>query len=340
MHTIGDRIKELRIKAGLSQQELAEKLYITSQAISKWENNSSQPDINLLPDLASIFGVRIDDLFEYSEDKALAQIENMIEIQYMMTSDEFTKAENFLLEKVKTDPNNHRVNSILGDLYISYAGNLKQKAVIYGKKALELKPDNIFDLNTVNNASNGSIYDFSVANHNKLIDYYKKELTLRPNSINIYEYLIKNLIDDGRYNEATKYLKKAKSLGDQSLYDFYSLFIKEKEDGFKEVYHAYLKLVDKNPDDWELLYNIANTFSLNGYYKEAIKLWRASFDCQPKPRFTDNYEAISLCYILMGEKDKAIETYKKEINLLSDEWGKTFGYEVDKIKDRINKLVD
>lgn len=141
MYTIGERIKELRIKAGLSQQELAEKLYITSQAISKWENNSSQPDINLLPDLASIFGVRIDDLFEYTEDTALAQIENMIEIQYMMTSDEFTKAENFLLEKVKTDPNNHRVNSILGDLYISYAGNLKQKAVIYGKKALELKPD-------------------------------------------------------------------------------------------------------------------------------------------------------------------------------------------------------
>ena len=135
-------------------------------------------------------------------------------------------------------------------------------------------------------------------------------------------------------------MKKAKTLGNQSLYEFYSLFIKEKQDGFKEVYNDYLKLADENPKDWKLLYNIANTFSLNGYYKEAIKLWQDSFDCQPNPRFTDNYEAISLCYLLMGEKDKAIETYKKEVELLADQWGMTFGYVVDRVKERINKLID
>lgn len=340
MYTIGEKIKELRIQAGISQQILADRLYITSQAVSKWENNTSQPDINLLPDIASIFGVRIDDLFEYTDEKAFTQIENMIEIQFRMTNEEFIRAENFLLEKIKNDSNSYRANSILGDLYISYAGNLREKAVIYAKKALEIKPDNIFDLNTVNNASNGALYDFSVANHKGLIDYYKKEITLKPDSKNLYEYLIKNLIEDGRYEEALNYLKKAKSLGNQSLYSFYTVYIKEKQNGFENVKDAYLQLADSNLEDWELLYNIANTFSLNGCYKEAINLWQVSFDAQTKPRLTDQYEAICLCYILIGDFDKSIDTYRKELKLLEDEWGITYGYQVDKIKSKIDKLMD
>ena len=69
MKTIGKKIKQLRRDKGLSQNELAEVLGVTGQAVSKWESDTSQPDIGLLPDLAAYFGVAIDDLFEYSKDK-------------------------------------------------------------------------------------------------------------------------------------------------------------------------------------------------------------------------------------------------------------------------------
>ena len=56
-------IAVLRKKHGLTQETLAEKLGITFQAVSKWENGQSCPDIDLLPQLADIFSVNIDELF-------------------------------------------------------------------------------------------------------------------------------------------------------------------------------------------------------------------------------------------------------------------------------------
>lgn len=56
-------ISALRKKLGLTQDALAGKLGVTFQAVSKWENGQSCPDIDLLPKLADIFGVSIDELF-------------------------------------------------------------------------------------------------------------------------------------------------------------------------------------------------------------------------------------------------------------------------------------
>ena len=58
--TLGTRIAELRREKGLKQDELAEKLGISSQAVSKWENDVSCPDIMLLPALAEELGVTVD----------------------------------------------------------------------------------------------------------------------------------------------------------------------------------------------------------------------------------------------------------------------------------------
>lgn len=63
MDNIGRKIAELRKLSGMKQDELAEKLGVTPQAVSKWENGASAPDISQLPKIASIFGVTIDELF-------------------------------------------------------------------------------------------------------------------------------------------------------------------------------------------------------------------------------------------------------------------------------------
>ena len=60
---IGTNIARLRREHNMKQDELAEMLDVTPQAVSKWENGASMPDIALLPKLANIFGVTIDDLF-------------------------------------------------------------------------------------------------------------------------------------------------------------------------------------------------------------------------------------------------------------------------------------
>ena len=60
---IGDQIKSLRIRKGVTQEEMARHFGITSQAVSKWERGAATPDIGLLPDISAYFGVTIDELF-------------------------------------------------------------------------------------------------------------------------------------------------------------------------------------------------------------------------------------------------------------------------------------
>ena len=60
--TLGKRIAQHRKRLGLTQDALAEKLGITAQAVSKWENDQSCPDITMLPRLAEIFGITTDEL--------------------------------------------------------------------------------------------------------------------------------------------------------------------------------------------------------------------------------------------------------------------------------------
>ena len=60
--TLGKRIADLRHEKGLKQDELAQKLGVSSQAVSKWENDQTCPDISLLPQLAKILGVTVDEL--------------------------------------------------------------------------------------------------------------------------------------------------------------------------------------------------------------------------------------------------------------------------------------
>ena len=60
--TLGKRIVAHRKRLGMTQDQLAEKMGITAQAVSKWENDQSCPDISALPELADIFGITVDAL--------------------------------------------------------------------------------------------------------------------------------------------------------------------------------------------------------------------------------------------------------------------------------------
>ncbi len=64
---IGNNIAFLRKQRGITQEELANELGISAQAVSKWENNSSCPDVSLLTSIADYFGVTVDALLRAEE---------------------------------------------------------------------------------------------------------------------------------------------------------------------------------------------------------------------------------------------------------------------------------
>ena len=65
---IGFNIKKLREERGITQAQLAERLGVTFQAVSKWECGTTVPDVSILPDIAELFGVTVDFLFRENSD--------------------------------------------------------------------------------------------------------------------------------------------------------------------------------------------------------------------------------------------------------------------------------
>lgn len=91
---IGSNIKTLRQKSKITQEQLADILGVTYQAISKWETNTNTPDISLLPRIAAYFGVSIDALFsdnisdylvswDYTDDNQYIKDDDVIRIVQM-----------------------------------------------------------------------------------------------------------------------------------------------------------------------------------------------------------------------------------------------------------------
>ena len=70
---LADKIIELRKRSGMSQEELAEKLGVSRQSVSKWEGAQSTPDINRILQLSEIFSVSTDTLLKDEADLPAAE---------------------------------------------------------------------------------------------------------------------------------------------------------------------------------------------------------------------------------------------------------------------------
>ena len=76
---IGNNIKRLRTERGMTQKALADKLFVSAQAVSRWENNEVEPSITTLTELAKIFGVSADEILGLETKKIENEKENKTE---------------------------------------------------------------------------------------------------------------------------------------------------------------------------------------------------------------------------------------------------------------------
>lgn len=78
MQNFSENIKRYRKEAGLSQEELASRMGITSQAVSKWECGLSYPDVTLLLPLAELFGITADEMLKGLGNATLSEKEETV----------------------------------------------------------------------------------------------------------------------------------------------------------------------------------------------------------------------------------------------------------------------
>lgn len=84
--TLGEKIRNYRKQAGLTQEQLADKLFVSRQAITKWESDAGTPDINNIQALAQLFNISVDALLK-DEEMSLDVIREKIDLsQYQRES--------------------------------------------------------------------------------------------------------------------------------------------------------------------------------------------------------------------------------------------------------------
>ena len=110
MIKVGKNIKKLREKKGLTQEKLANFLGVTPQAISRWENETGYPDIELLPLIANFFDVTIDELLDREIEKNKLEIQDGIkEIDRLNSIGEKEKRKELIIKLYNKYPYNFNI---------------------------------------------------------------------------------------------------------------------------------------------------------------------------------------------------------------------------------------
>lgn len=110
MLKLGENLKKFRLKREITQEQLADILGVSAQAVSRWENEATYPDITLLPTIASYFEITLDELMGMEDFKSEEQLKELL-AKIDENGNKGLIYENILLlrEAVKTYPTNYQL---------------------------------------------------------------------------------------------------------------------------------------------------------------------------------------------------------------------------------------
>ena len=334
----GGRIKTLRLSKSMTQDQ---RLRVSPQAVSKWENGVTLPDIQLLPELSILLGTSIDALFSMTDDKRMERIDNMLWDQRFLSREEFETEERFLKDKCLEPDAQARATLLLAELYCKRAREYRELASPLARKAIGLLPEYDKAAHTALFEAEGGVFpDWNDVNHHRTIAFYQDFIARHPSQRRAYLWLLDLLIDDGRCPEARKYLEKMNRLGESYHSDLYLGMILEKEGKPEEAAACWERMTQKDPDNWQSWFARADRLAKRCAYPEAIALYEKALALSSRPRFTDPVNAIAQLYEIQGQYEKAIEFYQKEIELVREDWNETQGEAIDEPLRNIARLKE
>ena len=334
---IGNQIRLLRQRRGITQEEMAQHFGITAQAVSKWERGAATPDIALLPEISAYFGVTIDELFALTDDTKMERIENMLwDVRYLAQS-EFSQHEQYLKACLDQEKLRDRAILLLASLYKKRAREYQDLAKPLAREALRRNPGKKDAHNAVFDAENGPYQDWNMINHSELIVFYKEVVMAHPSDVRNYFWLLDLLIADGRTAEARQYAEQMKETEYSYHYELYMGNICKAECDLPGALSWWKKMTEHSPDKWIVWAEYADCMAKICWYDEAIRYYEKAMPMRPKPRFTDCEQAVAQICEIQGKIDRAIEMYQRMITITKEDWT-TEGEGIDYIMREIARL--
>lgn len=338
MNDMGKQIRALRLKKNITQEELAGRLLISPQAVSKWENGQTLPDIALLPELSAQLGVSIDELFELTDEVHLERIQNMLDDTAPLIREAAEYARGFLEKKLADRGARPRALSMLAQLYCRQADDLHAKAREYAFQALETNPTSKANHHSLGCAWRGILTDWCAANHREQIDYYRDFVKKHPDYRSGYLYLMDFLIADHRLREAREALGEMAKSHPGYLVPWYEGLIAFADGDKKAARAAWDRMLKEHPEEWlaHLCYGDGMVYlhepgAAAGHYEKAAAL-------QPKPRYTDAWDSIAQLALIRGDKKAAAAAYEKALDILVSEWQFGESQLAEDLRQKISRL--
>ena len=225
--SFGQVIKKLRRGADMTQEQLAEMLAISPQAVSRWETDAAMPDISLIPALTGVFGVTSDELLEIDVSRNNERIKAMLDSARKETDDgEFEKSVEILREAHRQYPRSAEVMVRLSNALVGY----------YSRNGIK-NYDDVIDLcNRVLDVSTDSIIRYQAAEAlGEAYDYAGKKDEMRnlaekmtPFRYSRENFMLWRLEGDDGLRQRREYLA---SLLDQLVMDMYLIASHRYDDG-------------------------------------------------------------------------------------------------------------
>lgn len=337
MIEIGKQIRTQRLRHNMTQEQLAETLGVSAQAVSKWETGLAMPDIAVLPALSARFGVTIDELFALTDEAHFARIEAMIETEVLLSREDFDYAVRFLREHT-SGASKGRCLTMLADLYNQRADGYRSLAADLARQALAVEPYKKDNHSALCHAAHGAIADWCIANHHDLIAFYQRFVQRHPDYRQGYLWLLDNLIADGRLSEAEQALRRMAAVAETYHVPLYRGLIAARRLDEAAARAAWDGMVAAYPDDWHVWSSRADGLVRLCRYEEAMADYRHAIELQEPPRFTDNYESLAHIAEILGDKAAAIDAYEHVIGILQSDWGMTEGETLEGYRQNIVRL--
>ena len=296
MIVLSDNLKRFRVAKGMTQEQAADTLSVSAQTISRWECGVTLPDATMLPEIARLYAVTIDDLYRensvayknYAQRLASVYETTRDPEDYMQTVREF----NTLLRSGQYDVDDLRTLGIMYQFMFMYC---KEQAFYYFDRAIrECGPED--------------------ADMKRRTEEQKLRMAAligqAEASVSKWETAAEQSSDDA---EAQILLAVAYMQAQQ----------------YDAAYQHIQKAILRFPEEWELYIHAGNTCRHLGRYDEALAFEEQAL--QLRPDYVDAKYEMAWCYLKMGEKQKAAELYLQ----IADQYQRE-GLDVEAAEERRN----
>lgn len=337
MH-IGNTIRKLRQERGITQEELAERMHVAPQTVSKWETNTTTPDIAMLPRLAVYFGVTIDSLFSLTRDDYLTRIAAMLQDEHSISQGDFVWAEGYLTGLLTENPGHSEARKRLAELYMH---RVNRDTLAWGRICEEGILQDPMDVDLVKYLVQGRE---KRQERDRLIAFLAPLAESDPENYVVREELIEACIRNREFARAEKLMRNTPSRPAYTLFRGDILLLQGDENGAVRIWLTLtesLRAQEKTDGGlaaWTY-YQAAERMEKVGRFAEALVLYESSHRAAASPKKPlDSLYARAFLYEKLDRLPEAVQMWEEIIRALTGDYGIPSGETVDWPKRELARL--